>query len=107
MSIISCTVVLQIHLFDLRADQKVKCYTKPSILFGASALDFSRSGESLASDDGAEIPRVSGYSIICIFAGRVVFGGYDDYSIRGWDVLKVCLQETSFNARCTYPHVYC
>lgn len=52
-----------IHLFDLRADQKVKCYTKPSILFGASALDFSKSG-------------------------RIVFAGYDDFSIRGWDVLK-------------------
>lgn len=52
-----------IHLFDLRADQEIKLYKKPSIIFGASALDFSKSG-------------------------RILFGGYDDCSIRAWDVLK-------------------
>ena len=56
--------ILQIHLFDLRADQEVKVYTKPNIVFGASSLDFSKSG-------------------------RILFAGYDDYSIRAWDVLKV------------------
>ena len=54
----------QVHLFDLRADQKIKLYSKPSVLFGASSLDFSTSG-------------------------RVLFAGYDDYTIRAWDVLKV------------------
>ena len=48
----------------MRADQEVKVYTKPSIVFGASSLDFSKSG-------------------------RILFAGYDDYSIRAWDVLKV------------------
>jgi len=52
-----------IHLFDLRADQEIKFYTKPSIIFGTSSLDFSKSG-------------------------RVLFAGYDDYSVRTWDVLK-------------------
>ncbi len=39
-------------------------YTKPSILFGSSALDFSKSG-------------------------RILFAAYDDYTVRAWDVLKV------------------
>ncbi len=56
---------LQIHLFDLRADQQIKMYTKPSILFGSSALDFSKSG-------------------------RILFAGYDDSTVHAWDVLKVC-----------------
>jgi len=37
--------MLQIHLFDLRADQEIKFYTKPSIIFGTSSLDFSKSGK--------------------------------------------------------------
>ena len=65
-AIISSAVVLQIHLFDLRADQKVKCYTKPSILFGASALDFSKSGESLGSGAG-ELPLIAGSPLILLF----------------------------------------
>lgn len=55
---------LQIHLYDLRADQDVKFYSKAGILFGASAVDFTRSG-------------------------RIMFAGYDDYSVRAWDVMKV------------------
>ena len=54
----------QIRFYDLRADQEMRLYTKPSILFGVSAMDFSKSG-------------------------RVIFAGYEDYSIRAWDVLKV------------------
>lgn len=44
----------------------MKLYSKPSIMFGVSAVDFSKSG-------------------------RVVFAGYEDYSIRAWDILKVSL----------------
>lgn len=32
------------RLFDLRADQEICIYTAASILFGASSLDFSKSG---------------------------------------------------------------
>ena len=52
-----------VHLIDLRADQEIKSYTKPNIICGASALDFSKSG-------------------------RVLFAAYDDHSIRAWDVVK-------------------
>nr|CAB43529.1 G protein, beta subunit [Geodia cydonium] len=52
-----------IRLFDLRADQEIKFYTKTGIIFGCSALDFSKSG-------------------------RILFGGYNDYAIRVWDVIK-------------------
>ena len=55
---------LQIHLYDLRADQEISTYTKPSIVFGASALDFSKSG-------------------------RIMFAGYNDHTLRAWDVQKV------------------
>lgn len=55
---------LQIHLYDLRADQEVKFYSKPSMLFGATSVDFMKNG-------------------------RVMFAGYADYSVRAWDVLKV------------------
>ena len=36
--------ILQCRLFDLRADQEICIYTAASILFGASSLDFSKSG---------------------------------------------------------------
>ena len=68
-------LLLQIHLFDLRADQQIKMFTKPSILFGSSALDFSKSG-------------------------RILFAGYDDYTVRAWDVLKV-----QYTTECGDPHV--
>jgi WD40 repeat protein len=55
---------LQIHLYDLRADQEIKFYSRSGILFGASSVDFSKSG-------------------------RVMFAGYEDYTVRAWDVLKV------------------
>ena len=32
------------HLFDIRADQEIKSYSKQSIICGASSLDFSKSG---------------------------------------------------------------
>uniref|UniRef100_A0A9J8DAL4 Guanine nucleotide binding protein (G protein), beta 5a n=2 Tax=Cyprinus carpio TaxID=7962 RepID=A0A9J8DAL4_CYPCA len=54
---------LQCRLYDLRADREVAIYSKESIIFGASSVDFSLSG-------------------------RLLFGGYNDYTINVWDVLK-------------------
>ncbi len=73
-------IVSQIHLFDLRADQQIKMYTKPSILFGSSALDFSKSG-------------------------RILFAGYDDSTVRAWDVLKVCVCIMTLSKPCVHCHV--
>ena len=42
---------LKCRLFDLRADQEVCIYTTASILFGASSLDFSKSGMYLCEYD--------------------------------------------------------
>ncbi|XP_053479755.1 guanine nucleotide-binding protein subunit beta-5b isoform X2 [Ictalurus furcatus] len=51
------------RLYDLRADREVAVYSKESIIFGASSVDFSLSG-------------------------RLLFAGYNDYTINIWDVLK-------------------
>ncbi|XP_076444214.1 guanine nucleotide-binding protein subunit beta-5-like [Babylonia areolata] len=51
------------RLFDLRADREVNCYRKESIIFGCNAVDFSVSG-------------------------RLLFGGYNDYTVNIWDALK-------------------
>ncbi|KAL8582275.1 Guanine nucleotide-binding protein subunit beta-5a [Nucella lapillus] len=51
------------RLFDLRADREVNCYRKESIIFGCNAVDFSVSG-------------------------RLLFGGYNDYTVNIWDTLK-------------------
>ncbi|KAF3830538.1 hypothetical protein GH733_004357 [Mirounga leonina] len=51
------------RLYDLRADREVSIYSKESIIFGASSVDFSLSG-------------------------RLLFAGYNDYTINVWDVLK-------------------
>ncbi|KAF3832391.1 hypothetical protein F7725_026056 [Dissostichus mawsoni] len=51
------------RFFDLRADREVAVYQKDSVIFGASTLDFSLSG-------------------------RLLFAGYNDYTINVWDVLK-------------------
>uniref|UniRef100_A0A8C1VC88 Guanine nucleotide binding protein (G protein), beta 5b n=1 Tax=Cyprinus carpio TaxID=7962 RepID=A0A8C1VC88_CYPCA len=51
------------RLYDLRADREVAIYSKDSIIFGASSVDFSLSG-------------------------RLLFAGYNDYTINVWDVLK-------------------
>ncbi|XP_014672249.1 PREDICTED: guanine nucleotide-binding protein subunit beta-5-like [Priapulus caudatus] len=50
-------------LYDLRADKEVNCYTKQSIIFGVNAVDFSVSG-------------------------RLLFSGYNDYTVNVWDTLK-------------------
>ncbi|MEQ2313628.1 Guanine nucleotide-binding protein subunit beta-5b [Ameca splendens] len=51
------------RFYDLRADREVAVYQKDSIIFGASSVDFSLSG-------------------------RLLFTGYNDYTINVWDVLK-------------------
>uniref|UniRef100_A0A3Q3B178 G protein subunit beta 5 n=1 Tax=Kryptolebias marmoratus TaxID=37003 RepID=A0A3Q3B178_KRYMA len=53
----------QCRFYDLRADREVAVYQKDSIVFGASSVDFSLSG-------------------------RLLFAGYNDYTINVWDVLK-------------------
>ncbi|KAI5611368.1 guanine nucleotide-binding protein subunit beta-5b [Silurus asotus] len=51
------------RLYDLRADREVAVYSKESVIFGATSVDFSLSG-------------------------RLLFAGYNDYTINIWDVLK-------------------
>lgn len=51
------------RLFDLRADREVAVYAKESIIFGANAVDLSVSG-------------------------RLLFAGYNDYTVNVWDTLK-------------------
>ncbi|KAG7482952.1 guanine nucleotide-binding subunit beta-5b-like [Solea senegalensis] len=51
------------RFYDLRADREVSVYKKDSLIFGASSVDFSMSG-------------------------RLLFAGYNDYTINVWDVLK-------------------
>ncbi|CAG0914349.1 unnamed protein product [Notodromas monacha] len=58
------TFVSGCRLYDLKADREVACYTKESIIFGINAVDFSLSG-------------------------RLLFAGYNDYTVGVWDTLKV------------------
>lgn len=51
------------RLFDLRADKEVATYSKESIIFGVNSVDFSVSG-------------------------RLLFAGYNDYTVNVWDTLK-------------------
>ncbi|KAB7502326.1 Guanine nucleotide-binding protein subunit beta-5 [Armadillidium nasatum] len=51
------------RLFDLRADREVAVYTKESVIFGVNSVDFSVSG-------------------------RLLFAGYNDYTVNIWDTLK-------------------
>lgn len=51
------------RLFDLRADCELAVYSHESILCGITTIDFSVSG-------------------------RLLFGGYDDYTCNVWDTLK-------------------
>lgn len=53
----------------MRADKEVAIYAKDSIIFGVNSVDFSVSG-------------------------RLLFAGYNDYTVNIWDTLKqqrVCL----------------
>lgn len=59
----------QCRLYDMRADKEVAIYAKDSIIFGVNSVDFSVSG-------------------------RLLFAGYNDYTVNIWDTLKqqrVCL----------------
>lgn len=56
------------RLFDLRADREVAVYSKESIIFGVNSVDFSLSG-------------------------RMLFAGYNDYTVNVWDTLK-CVRVT-------------
>ena len=51
------------------------------------------------------------YHIIFIFfstaAGRILFAGYDDSSVRAWDVIKVHLTQTATLSLVSFPdHVW-
>lgn len=51
------------RLFDLRADREVARYAKESVLFAVTSVDWSVSG-------------------------RLLFAGYGDYTLCGWDALR-------------------
>ncbi|KAI2798584.1 guanine nucleotide binding protein (G protein), beta 5 [Blomia tropicalis] len=55
-------------LFDLRADREVANYSRKSIIFGVNSVDFS-------------------------ISGRLLFAGYNDYTINVWDTLS-CVRST-------------
>ncbi|KAJ8307856.1 hypothetical protein KUTeg_014589 [Tegillarca granosa] len=63
---------VQCRLFDLRADREVNCYKKESIIFGCNSVDFS----------------ISDCITLYFLTGRLLFGGYNDYTVNIWDVLK-------------------
>lgn len=74
----------------MRADKEVAMYSKESIIFGVNSVDFSVSGSK----------RLGKLRIIgrCLFylqvSGRLLFAGYNDYTVNVWDTLKaqrVCL----------------
>ncbi|KAE8751993.1 hypothetical protein FOCC_FOCC001156 [Frankliniella occidentalis] len=68
------------RLFDLRADKEVAVYTKESIIFGVNSVDFSVSGE--------EHYLLFIFVIDLDYYGRLLFAGYNDYTVNVWDTLK-------------------
>jgi guanine nucleotide-binding protein subunit beta-5 len=78
----------------LRADREVACYTKESVIFGVNAVDFSVSGKQTQRSN----PRIADVGIYCIMftvtlmciSGRLLFVGYNDYTVSAWDTLKLC-----------------
>jgi hypothetical protein len=77
-------LLLQCRLYDLRADREVACYTKESIIFGVNAVDFSVSGKLADGHKREELLLISKS-----FSGRLLFAGYNDYTVSVWDALKV------------------
>lgn len=73
----------QCRLFDLRADREVANYSKKSIIFGVNSVDFSISGMHRQQQTR---PGVT-HCLLCP-AGRLLFAGYNDYTINVWDTLK-------------------
>ena len=59
------------------------CYAKKSIIFGVNSVDFSVSGECSAFH--CSILSVSHHPLSL---GRLLFAGYNDYTINVWDTLK-------------------
>ncbi|QRW21103.1 Tyrosine kinase domain-containing protein [Rhizoctonia solani] len=53
------------RLFDIRADRELNSFTHDNILCGITSVAFS-------------------------ISGRVLFGGYDDWTCNVWDTLKAC-----------------
>ncbi|KAK9883973.1 hypothetical protein WA026_004909 [Henosepilachna vigintioctopunctata] len=51
------------RLFDLRADREIGMYGRGNLIFGINSVDFSVSG-------------------------RLLFAGYNDYTVNTWDILK-------------------
>ena len=51
------------RLFDIRADRELNAYTHDNILCGITSVAFS-------------------------ISGRILFGGYDDWTCNVWDTLK-------------------
>lgn len=94
--------MLQCRLYDLRADREVAIYSKESIIFGVSSVDFSLSGKKcfllfsvlkirqpVTGANHFVIESVSPKGLISVnLSGRLLFGGYNDYTINVWDVLK-------------------
>lgn len=98
--------LLQCRLYDLRADREVAIYSKESIIFGVSSVDFSLSGKTnfppglilvilTIAHSFFFVPSlkllllyVKAIKPVCSFSGRLLFGGYNDYTINVWDVLK-------------------
>lgn len=78
-------------MFDLRADKEVAIYSKESIIFGVNSVDFSVSGNMLI------IPKLKCGPLWLNkidISGRLLFAGYNDYTVNVWDTLKcvrVCL----------------
>lgn len=60
----SLSAHIQCRLFDMRAGQEITIFSNCAIVLSAATLDFAKSG-------------------------RLLFVGYNDNTIRVWDVLKV------------------
>lgn len=69
----------------MRADRQVSVYGKDSIIFPVGGLDFSLSGIYVMLTDW-KISQVHNVSLAVL--GRLLFAGYNDYTISLWDVLK-------------------
>lgn len=89
--------LLQCRLYDLRADREVAIYSKESIIFGVSSVDFSLSGKKyihfVTSLSYFRVMLLKAFTFFfcffkLFFLGRLLFGGYNDYTINVWDVLK-------------------
>lgn len=87
--------LFQCRLYDLRADREVAIYSKESIIFGVSSVDFSLSGKKYAVFCNPHLKGLHLGSVLAVkrivlflYLGRLLFGGYNDYTINVWDVLK-------------------